>query len=58
VGKSANHVLLMANLVIDGKKYGMHPFIVQVRDLSTHRPLPGESECMSEPLAKRVVFSR
>ncbi|XP_076826059.1 peroxisomal acyl-coenzyme A oxidase 2-like isoform X2 [Clavelina lepadiformis] len=41
MGKSANHVLLMAELVIDGKKYGMHGFMVQIRDLTTHEPLPG-----------------
>uniref|UniRef100_H2Z2W8 Acyl-coenzyme A oxidase n=1 Tax=Ciona savignyi TaxID=51511 RepID=H2Z2W8_CIOSA len=41
LGKSANHALLMAQLVIDGKKYGMHPFMVQIRDLTTHMPLPG-----------------
>nr|XP_002131877.1 peroxisomal acyl-coenzyme A oxidase 2 [Ciona intestinalis] len=41
MGKSANHALVMAQVVIDGKKYGMHPFIVQIRDLTTHMPLPG-----------------
>ncbi|XP_076826060.1 peroxisomal acyl-coenzyme A oxidase 2-like [Clavelina lepadiformis] len=41
MGKSANHVFLMAELVIDGKKYGMHGFMVQIRDLTTHEPLPG-----------------
>jgi len=29
----------MAQLIIDGKAYGPHPFIVQVRDLKTHEPL-------------------
>lgn len=29
----------MAQLVIDGKGYGPHPFVVQVRDLETHEPL-------------------
>jgi len=41
LGKVANHALVMANLVVDGKNHGMHPFIVQIRDLSTHLPLPG-----------------
>ena len=31
----------MAQLVIDGKSYGPHPFIVQIRDLKTHEPLEG-----------------
>ena len=42
VGKSANHALVMANLKIKGVSYGMHPFIVQIRDLTTHQPLPGK----------------
>jgi len=41
VGKSANHALIMANLKIKDVSYGMHPFIVQIRDLTTHQPLPG-----------------
>nr|CAB3219771.1 peroxisomal acyl-coenzyme A oxidase 2 [Phallusia mammillata] len=41
MGLNANHALVMANLIIDGKEYGMHAFIVQIRDLSTHMPLPG-----------------
>lgn len=29
----------MAQLIIDGKAYGPHPFVVQIRDLHTHEPL-------------------
>ena len=29
----------MAQLVIYGKSYGPHPFVVQIRDLKTHEPL-------------------
>lgn len=29
----------MAQLIIDGKPYGPHPFVVQIRDLQTHEPL-------------------
>lgn len=29
----------MAQLIIDGKSYGPHPFVVQIRDLRTHEPL-------------------
>jgi acyl-CoA oxidase len=29
----------MAQLVIAGKPYGPHPFVVQIRDLKTHEPL-------------------
>lgn len=42
LGNSATHALVMARLVTaDGAEHGIHPFIVQLRDLSTHRPLPG-----------------
>lgn len=41
LGKTANHALVMANLVLDGKGMGMHPFIVQIRSMDTHLPLPG-----------------
>lgn len=39
LGKVANHAVVMAQLFIDGKSYGPHPFVVQVRDLKTHEPL-------------------
>lgn len=31
----------MAQLVIEGKSYGPHPFVVPIRDLKTHEPLEG-----------------
>ncbi|KAL2410609.1 Peroxisomal acyl-coenzyme A oxidase 1 [Exophiala dermatitidis] len=40
LGKAANHAVVMAQLYIDGKNYGPHPFVVQIRDLKTHEPLP------------------
>ncbi|KAJ5704505.1 hypothetical protein N7536_000194 [Penicillium majusculum] len=39
LGRTANHAVVMAQLFIDGKNYGPHPFVVQVRDLETHQPL-------------------
>ncbi|OAP54489.1 hypothetical protein AYL99_10937 [Fonsecaea erecta] len=41
LGRTANHAVVMAQLFIDGKPYGPHPFVVQVRDMKTHEPLPG-----------------
>jgi len=41
LGKTATHVMLMARLFVQGKDYGPHGFIVQIRDLETHKPLPG-----------------
>lgn len=40
LGKAANHAVVIAQLVINGKSYGPHPFVVQIRDLKTHQPLP------------------
>ena len=31
----------MAQLIIEGKNYGPHPFVCQIRDLGTHMPLEG-----------------
>jgi acyl-CoA oxidase len=39
LGKMANHAVVMAQLIIAGKSYGPHPFVVQIRDLKTHEPL-------------------
>lgn len=39
LGRTANHAVVMAQLFIDGKPYGPHPFVVQIRDLKTHKPL-------------------
>lgn len=39
LGRTANHAVVMAQLMINGKSYGPHPFVVQIRDLKTHEPL-------------------
>ncbi|OCK80888.1 acyl-CoA oxidase [Lepidopterella palustris CBS 459.81] len=39
LGLTANYAVVMAQLIIDGKPYGPHPFVVQIRDLETHEPL-------------------
>ncbi|KAL9602254.1 MAG: hypothetical protein Q9219_001978 [cf. Caloplaca sp. 3 TL-2023] len=39
LGRTANHAIVMAQLIIDGRSYGPHPFVVQIRDLKTHEPL-------------------
>ncbi|XP_063952128.1 peroxisomal acyl-coenzyme A oxidase 1-like [Lytechinus pictus] len=41
LAKSCTHVILTAQLIVKGKTYGPHCFIVQVRSLETHQPLPG-----------------
>ncbi|KAK4575159.1 hypothetical protein LTR86_001011 [Recurvomyces mirabilis] len=39
LGRTANHAVVMAQLIINGKPHGPHPFVVQIRDMSTHEPL-------------------
>lgn len=39
LGRTANHAIVMAQLVVNGEKHGPHPFIVQIRDMETHEPL-------------------
>lgn len=39
LGRTANHAVVMAQLIINGKSYGPTPFLVQIRDLKTHEPL-------------------
>ncbi|KAM5356940.1 hypothetical protein ACJ41O_003586 [Fusarium nematophilum] len=40
LGKAANHAVVVAQLILNGKPCGPHPFFVQIRDLKTHEPLP------------------
>jgi len=41
LGKTATHAVVFARLLLNGKDYGPHPFIVQIRSLENHKPLPG-----------------
>lgn len=41
LGKTATHAIVQAKLVIHGKDYGLHPLLIQIRDLKTHKVLPG-----------------
>jgi acyl-CoA oxidase len=40
-GQTANMAVIWAQLYIKDKCYGVHAFVVPIRDLQTHRPLPG-----------------
>jgi len=40
LGKLCTHALVYAQLILNGKEYGVHVFMVQVRD-ENHRPLVG-----------------
>lgn len=41
LGRSATHAVVLAQLHIKDKAYGMHAFIVPIRNLKDHSPLPG-----------------
>uniref|UniRef100_A0A8D0V9Y5 Acyl-coenzyme A oxidase n=1 Tax=Sus scrofa TaxID=9823 RepID=A0A8D0V9Y5_PIG len=41
VGKTSNHAIVLAQLITQGKCYGLHAFIVPIREQGTHKPLPG-----------------
>lgn len=40
VGVAATHAAVFAQLILNGKEYGVHVFMVQLRD-ENHQPLPG-----------------
>nr|XP_004655256.1 peroxisomal acyl-coenzyme A oxidase 1 isoform X1 [Jaculus jaculus] len=41
LGKTSNHAIVLAQLITQGKNYGLHAFIVPIREFGTHKPLPG-----------------
>ncbi|KAJ3182800.1 hypothetical protein HDU85_002403 [Gaertneriomyces sp. JEL0708] len=41
LGRTATHAIVVARLILKGKDHGTHTFIVQIRSLEDHTPLPG-----------------
>ncbi|XP_039715427.1 peroxisomal acyl-coenzyme A oxidase 1 isoform X2 [Pteropus medius] len=41
LGKTSNYAIVLAQLYTKGKCYGLHAFIVPIREMGTHKPLPG-----------------
>uniref|UniRef100_A0A8D2QS40 Acyl-coenzyme A oxidase n=1 Tax=Zosterops lateralis melanops TaxID=1220523 RepID=A0A8D2QS40_ZOSLA len=41
LGKTSNHAIVLAQLYTQGECKGLHAFIVPIRQLGTHEPLPG-----------------
>ncbi|CAJ0951672.1 unnamed protein product [Ranitomeya imitator] len=41
LGKTSNHAVVLAQLYTQGECKGLHAFIVPIRHMSTHEPLPG-----------------
>ncbi|KAJ8264118.1 hypothetical protein GJAV_G00145380 [Gymnothorax javanicus] len=41
LGKTSNHAIVLAQLNTQGRCHGLHAFIVPIRCMRTHEPLPG-----------------
>ncbi|KAG0364330.1 hypothetical protein BGZ54_007619, partial [Gamsiella multidivaricata] len=41
LGAICTHAVVQAKLIIDGKDYGAHVFVVPIRSLEDHKPFPG-----------------
>jgi acyl-CoA oxidase len=41
LGLSATHGVVMARIITNGKDHGVFPLFIQLRDLKTHKVLPG-----------------
>jgi acyl-CoA oxidase len=41
MGLTSNHAVLYARLIIGQKDYGVQPFMIQIRSLKDHLPMPG-----------------
>ncbi|KAK1261343.1 Peroxisomal acyl-coenzyme A oxidase 1 [Acorus gramineus] len=41
LGKASTHAVVYAHLITNGEDHGIHGFIVQLRSLDDHSPLPG-----------------
>jgi acyl-CoA oxidase len=41
MGLWANHAVVFARCIVEGKDFGVQPFMVQIRDLDTHLPVKG-----------------
>jgi len=41
LGNAANMAVVWANLILDGKSYGIHAFITPIRCSKTHKLFPG-----------------
>ncbi|KAL7754007.1 hypothetical protein RI367_000940 [Sorochytrium milnesiophthora] len=41
LGVISTHAVVQAKLILNGKDYGPHPFVVPLRSLDDHKPFPG-----------------
>lgn len=53
MGKTSNHAIVLAQLYTQGQCRGLHAFIVPIRKMGTHEPLPGkgpDQHCVLIPI--------
>ena len=53
MGKTSNFATVPARLIIDGTDHGIQMFLVQLRDLETHQPLPGKGSLQERKQKKK-----
>lgn len=41
LGRISTHAIVMANLIVDGNRYGVQAFLVPIRSRENHMPFPG-----------------
>ncbi|KAF8928385.1 hypothetical protein EDD21DRAFT_446365 [Dissophora ornata] len=41
LAQTSTHCAIYARLILHGKDYGVHPFLLQIRAAGTHAPMPG-----------------
>ncbi|KAF9935540.1 Peroxisomal acyl-coenzyme A oxidase 1, partial [Modicella reniformis] len=41
LAQTSTHCAIYARLILHGKDFGVHPFLLQIRELGTHNPMPG-----------------
>jgi acyl-CoA oxidase len=41
LARTANHAIIMAQLIIEDKNYGVHAFLLQIREFGSHKVRPG-----------------
>ena len=56
MGYTATHAIVVARLITKGVDHGVHTFIVQLRSLKDHTPMPGV--CMCVCVGVRVCSSK
>ncbi|TYZ65531.1 hypothetical protein PybrP1_004989, partial [[Pythium] brassicae (nom. inval.)] len=54
LARTANFGVVYARLILHGKDYGVHNFMVQLRDLETHEPRPG---CTMGDIGPKIGFN-